>query len=231
MPASLPRPAPRQTPGAHPVQAVVRDAEDWWRRTARSPARLALVFLTAGFALVFLHQGDELAQLVFGAPIFEEALKFGTALLLTSAARLSHPALRIGVAWAVGAGFGWLEHVVSYPEDDFVVFWGRLAFHAASTGLSMVAYVVASLVGDPRSRWVSTLPASLLHYAHNTGQLWLGLGVRPLGVSAQMHDELGRWVGLGAILGCVASQAVVWIAQNPYRRMATRLAGGVLGRL
>ena len=213
------------------MQTVVREAEDWWRRTARRPASFALAFLAAGFTAVFLHQADELTQLVFGAPIFEEAFKFGLALLATAAGVVSRPGIRIAVAWAVGAGFGWLEHVTSYPAEEQLVFWGRLAFHGAATGLSMTAYVLACRVADPRARWVSTIPASLLHYANNTGQLWLESGAGALRLDAPTGETIAKSLFFGIVVALVLAQALLWPAEDRYRRTAGRLAGGVLDRL
>ena len=146
-------------------------------RFAASPLRLAGVFAVLGFFAVFVHQASLELQIVIGAPVFEELVKFGLALLLVGAVpRGGHlfplvALLRIAVAWAVGAGFGWLEHFVTYVEEPREVFVGRIVFHGGSTALSMAMYCVLDGAADVRLRWLATAPATALHYANNVGAI------------------------------------------------------------
>jgi hypothetical protein len=146
-------------------------------RYAASPLRLAGVFAVLGFFAVFVHQASLELQIVVGAPVFEELVKFGLALLAVGAiprgGRLFPlvALLRVAVALAVGAGFGWLEHFVTYAEEPTEVFVGRVLFHGGSTALSMAMYCVLEGAGDVRLRWFATAPATAIHYANNVGAI------------------------------------------------------------
>lgn len=146
-------------------------------RYAASPLRLAGVFAVLGFFAVFVHQASLELQIVVGAPVFEELVKFGLALLAVGAiprgGRLFPlvALLRVVVALAVGAGFGWLEHFATYAEEPVEVFVGRVLFHAGSTALSMAMYCVLEGAADVRLRWFATAPATAIHYANNVGAI------------------------------------------------------------
>ncbi|HUR24490.1 MAG TPA: hypothetical protein VM327_00555 [Candidatus Thermoplasmatota archaeon] len=146
-------------------------------RFATSPLLLGGVFAVLGSFAVFVQQASIELQIVIGAPVFEELVKVGLALLLVGAVprggRLFPlvALLRIGVAWSVGAGFGWLEHVVTYAGEPQEIFLGRVLFHGGSTALSMAAYCVLEGAADVRLRWFATAPATALHYANNVGAI------------------------------------------------------------
>lgn len=169
-------------------------------RFAASPLRLAGVFAVLGFFAVFVQQASIELQIVIGAPVFEELVKFGLALLLVGAIPRGRAfpllaALRIAVAWAVGAGFGWLEHLVTYSDEPREILIGRILFHAGSTALSMAAFCVLEVSTDVRLRWFATAPAAVLHYANNVGAIALlalpdvGL-LWALGVTAAVYGAL-----------------------------------------
>jgi hypothetical protein len=144
-----------------------------------SPLRLAGVFAVIGFFAVFVNQATLLLQIVVGAPVFEELLKFGVALLIVGVVpRLgkAYPVvvvLRVAVAWAVGAGFGWLEHWITYSAEPFELYVGRILFHGGASALSMATYCVLEGASDVRLRWFATAPATVLHYANNVGAIAL----------------------------------------------------------
>jgi hypothetical protein len=165
-------------------------------RLAASPLRLAGVFAVLGFFAVFVHQASIELQIVIGAPVFEEMVKFGVALLLVGTiprfgrAFLLVALLRVAVAWTVGAGFGWVEHSVTYVDEPREIFLGRLLFHGGSTALSMATYCVLEGAADVRLRWFATIPGTALHYANNVGAvaflaapdagLWWATGITAL---------------------------------------------------
>lgn len=170
-------------------------------RVAASPLRLAGVLAVLGFFAVFVHQASLELQIVIGAPVFEEMVKFGLALLAVGAIPRGGRAfplvalLRVAVAWAVGAGFGWLEHLVSYSEEPREVYIGRVLFHGGATALSMAAYCALEGAADVRLRWFATAPATLLHYANNVGAVALiaapGLGLYwAAGITAAVYGAL-----------------------------------------
>ncbi|MHB1260712.1 MAG: hypothetical protein ACYC2H_03250, partial [Thermoplasmatota archaeon] len=147
-------------------------------RFAASPLRLAGVFAVLGFFAVFVHQASIELQIVIGAPVFEELVKFGLALLLVGAIPRGRgfallALLRVAVAWAVGAGFGWLEHLVTYSDEPREILIGRVLFHSGSTALSMAAFCALEVAADVRLRWFATAPATALHYANNVGAVAL----------------------------------------------------------
>ena len=164
----------------------------WWSRRpvpresvfsmwARSPVRLAATLLGIGFMSVFLKQMDLVFQIVLGAPLFEEFFKFGLALVVVAwiprgptfwAALFP---LRMIVALGAGAGFGYLEHISTYAEEDTTIFLWRVAFHAVTTALSMATYSIFEKSGDARIRWFAVLPAAMVHYFNNAAAVVLGL--------------------------------------------------------
>ncbi len=192
---------PEEAPRVHPLVAL---ADPLWR--------LGLVLFAAGFVAVFIDQAPFLLQVVLGAPIFEEALKAGLAILITARAR----ALRLPVAWLVGAGFGVLEHYVTYSEESVASLVLRIAFHAYATGLTASCLTVLESGRDVRVRWIAPLPAIVLHYVNNV--LAVVLGVASLAID--LPDLRFGWaITLAAGLGSV----VVLVRPWPLRRLATRL--------
>jgi hypothetical protein len=181
-----------------------------WRNAA-SAVRFAAVLAGLGVFSVFIEQADSLTQLVLGAPVFEEFVKFGLALLLVAwiprplgVAGAPVVALRMLSAWAVGAGFGLMEHAVSYAGEDTGLWVSRTLFHGAAAGLSMACFTVLEALPDVRSRWLSTLPSSFLHYLVNASfpfqvaaELLLpGSGLTSLWVSAIIAAAVGATVAL-----------------------------------
>ncbi len=220
-------------PGAHPRIAENRfwgTAErpaprpTFLGKWSRHPARLALVMLGIGFFSVFVVQMDLHFQIVLGAPIFEEFLKFGLALLLVSYLPDPHGRgalwalvvpMRIIASLAVGALFGWLEHVTTYPsEDNFSYAW-RVAFHSVSAGGSMVTYTLLEPLRETRARWFSTLVPTFLHYVNNSLAVLLGLSL--------LAFKTPLWLG-SVISGTVVALLVISILVMPWFGRAVRTA-------
>jgi len=190
------------TPGAVPVYAppvAKRDKrampgpETWWVRFAASDLKVGAVFLVVGFVAVFLDQMSLLLQLVVGAPIFEEAFKFGLALVLVGALGVRPLAARLAVAWLIGAGFGVMEHYWGYSMETALGFGARVAFHGLSCGLSMLGYWALSWPqAHPATRWGSTILSAFIHYLNNFGAVVLGIGAAIAGASDAQAEVLGR---------------------------------------
>ncbi|MGB1697696.1 MAG: hypothetical protein ACPHK8_04805 [Thermoplasmatota archaeon] len=187
-------------------QFFLEPAEDqwrWWEKILQREWRLAMFFFGFGFLTVFVNQMPIHLQIVLGAPIFEEMFKFGFALLLVF--WVPWGAIRIPLALAIGAGFGVLEHYVTYAaESDFGYFW-RVAFHSLSTGTSMIFYQL--MRNEDRLTWpVAMAPSILIHYINNTGAVlflilapnWSGVewfsvaNIAALGVLAVLGLSLRR---------------------------------------
>ncbi len=182
-----------------PEWKLLPDREHPLPRLARNPFALGGILFGLGFFTVFVDQAPFLVQVVLGAPIFEEFVKFGLALLLgllfialmgglATRERWRHRAwllVMLPAALAIGAGFGILEHAVSYSEEDtFGEFW-RIGFHATSTGLSMVTLYAVASWRDPRVRWFAPLPSIIIHYANNASAVLLSI----LSIAAPIDDR------------------------------------------
>lgn len=141
-------------------------------RTARTPLRFGIVIFLVGWAGI-LFQASFLQQVVFGAPVFEELAKFGPALVVAALVGARSTWIRLPLAWASGAAFGVFEHFTTYPDEVVYMFVDRVAFHAGTTGLSMLFFGVFDAMPDVRARWASTALPTLLHWANNFGAVVL----------------------------------------------------------
>ncbi len=171
-------------------------------RVAAQPWKFAAVVFGFGFFAVFIRQADIWFQIILGAPIFEEMVKFGLALLLANglmwllgAGRLRHWTspwwllLRLPLALVVGAGFGFMEHYTTYASEDASSYFWRVMFHGLSGAASMIAFQAVLPSPDLRVRWLAMVPSIFLHYVNNYGAVILGVGslaVAPLGVAAEI---------------------------------------------
>jgi hypothetical protein len=75
----------------------------------------------------------------------------------------------LSVALVIGAGFGILEHAISYSSEEGSAYAWRVVFHAGTTVMSMACYRALMLAPDVRARWGSTLAASVVHFINNAG--------------------------------------------------------------
>lgn len=126
-------------------------------------------FLCAFFGLwAVLFVGFRIQRVFFIAPIFEELLKFGVALLVGAALFDRSAAARVGVALVVGALFGVVEHATTYPTEADTVYLFRTVFHAATTVLSVSIYTVFESRHATRLQWIAPVYSILLHFFYNT---------------------------------------------------------------
>jgi hypothetical protein len=178
-PTTWPPPGPPRAPLAWPPPGTpppfapppARAPTFFERLPGRRVAFGAVLFLFGWLGILF--QRDVLRQLVVGAPLFEEMAKFGLALVFVGFLRVGPTGLRMPFAWASGAGFGVLEHFLTYADEP-TLFWGlRVAFHAATAGLSMAIFGLLEPLADVRVRWATTLTSSAFHAANNLGALVL----------------------------------------------------------
>jgi hypothetical protein len=174
----FPSPSPEWPPRRADAEAI---PDVVFYGDARPPAEPGLAVRWASRPVVFgvtlfllgwlgiLVQRSFLQQIVVGAPVFEELAKFGLALVVVTILRAKHVVARLPYAWLSGMGFGVLEHFVTYGEEDWATLLTRVAFHTATAGLSMAAYSVVEPLREVRSRWLATLPSTLLHWSNNFG--------------------------------------------------------------
>jgi hypothetical protein len=182
----------------------------WW--SAAKAHRQALLLFGAGFFSVFTLQSHFFVQVVLGAPLFEEMLKFGLALLLVAwlparTSRLVAGVLTVTVALALGAGFGILEHWVTYRAESNLSYLWRVVFHSGSTGLSALLYSFVASSFEVRTRWLALAPSILLHYANNAGSVFL---VPVTAVAGSGVMEAWNYVILAAMAACL-----LWVAVAP----------------
>ncbi len=137
------------------------------RAVARSPPAFGLACLFFGLWAV-LFVGIAIQRIVVIAPIFEELLKFGTAILVGSVLFGRSLAGRVGVALTVGALFGFVEHVTSYPLEADAIYAFRTLFHSATTVLSVTAYTLFEANDEYSLQWLAPVYAVLIHFFYNT---------------------------------------------------------------
>lgn len=137
------------------------------RTLANSPVTFGLLCALFGIWAVLLV-GFAIQRIIVIAPIFEELLKFGLAILVGSALFGRSLSARIGVALVVGALFGLVEHTTSYPLESDLTYLFRTCFHASSTMLSVTSYTIFERVDEPRLKWIAPAYAILIHFIYNT---------------------------------------------------------------
>lgn len=137
------------------------------RAIARSPAYFGVVCTFFGLWAV-LFVGIAIQRIVVIAPIFEELLKFGVAILVGSVLFDRSLVARIGVAIVVGALFGLVEHSTTYPAETDLVYLNRTLFHALTTVLSVSMYTTFESLEEYRLLWIAPAYSILFHFFYNT---------------------------------------------------------------
>ncbi len=115
-----------------------------------------------------LFVGFSIQRVIVIAPIFEELLKFGIALLVGSTLFDRSLTARIGVAVVVGALFGLIEHATTYPTEPDSLYLFRTLFHATTTVLSITVYTVWEADGETTLRWIAPMFSMWIHFFNNT---------------------------------------------------------------
>lgn len=223
-----PAPAPSPPPGVPIVYQQLPTQwapveEPWLDRMTRTDLRLAVTLSVAGFVAVFVKQVPVGGQIVFGAPLFEEFLKVGVALLPWAALGVRSLWLRLPTAGLVGAGFGVLEHYVSYSTEPQAFLFGRMLFHGLTAGLSMA--VLHGLQGtDRRLLLLCTMPSTFLHAANNSAAVSLALATFVLPLDDAAIEKISLSVA-GGFLAVLALQCLTWPFWMPrYRAFVHRWA-------
>lgn len=137
------------------------------RTIATSPAYFGLTCSVIGLWAV-LFVGVAIQRVVVIAPIFEELLKFGIALLVGGVLFGRSFAARIAVAFVVGALFGLVEHATTYPTETDMIYLFRTVFHGMTTVLSVAAYTLFESQDESRLQWIAPTYSVLLHFFYNT---------------------------------------------------------------
>jgi len=115
-----------------------------------------------------LFVGLSFQRIIIFAPIFEELLKFGVALLIGSVLFGRSIAARVGVAVVVGSLFGIVEHATTYSTEPDTVYLFRTLFHTVTTVLSVSVYTMFESMGEDRMCWIAPSYSIILHFLYNT---------------------------------------------------------------
>lgn len=137
------------------------------RAIAISPVYFGSVCAFLGLWAV-LFVGISIQRVVVVAPIFEELLKFGIALVVGSALFDRSLLARIGVAAVVGTLFGLVEHATTYPAESDALYLFRTLFHTMTTVLSVSTYTYFESQENSRLRWLAPAFPMLVHFFYNT---------------------------------------------------------------
>jgi hypothetical protein len=130
--------------------------------------------------------------------------------------------LQVIIAFVVGAGFGILEHAVTYSsEDQWSQFW-RIMFHGGATALSMLMWLVLEPLPDRRARWLAIVPSFFWHYFNNGLAVVLMFGaIFSLGNTAWL-EVASLIISIFAVAAIYASMLIVMVAQSAVRLRAAR---------
>lgn len=127
----------------------------------------AWILFGVGFAGTLVMSASLFTQIVIGAPVFEELWKLGAALLLVHLFRVGSGPARVLVALVPGAGFGVLEHYLTYSTEPATLFAFRVVFHSGTAALSAATWHVVADGSPPGVAWLSTAPATVVHWFNN----------------------------------------------------------------
>lgn len=137
------------------------------RSLSSSPVYFGLVSSIFGLWAV-LFVGISIQRIIIIAPLFEELLKFGIALLLGSTLFGRSQTARIGIALVIGAMFGIIEHSTTYPMETDTLYLFRTAFHAMMTILSIKMYTLFESEKSISLQWIAPVYPVMLHFFFNT---------------------------------------------------------------
>lgn len=137
------------------------------REIARSPVYFGFGCSVFGlWAVLFVGVGVQ--RVIVIAPIFEEALKFGVALLIGATLFGRSTGGRVAVAAVAGLSFGVLEHATTYPTEPDAVYLYRSLFHTATTILSVSVYSHFESAHRVDLLWISPVLPIMFHFLYNT---------------------------------------------------------------
>lgn len=173
-----------------------------WEDLPTSPVYFGAVSAFLGFwGVLFVGLGI-ITRIVVVAPVFEEALKFGVALLIGSAVFGRSLPSRYALALTVGIVFGLVEHTITYPGDADFELLLRVSFHAVTTGLSIAVFTAFERADRLGLMWVALTLPIVLHFANNAAAVLLSLLLA--GQVTWVREGAALSYGVGVVLICVA---------------------------
>lgn len=134
---------------------------------AVSPGYLGVVYVALGIWAVLFTLIDFHRILIF-APLFEELLKFGVAILVGCSLYGRSTVGRVGAGLLIGLMFGVIEHATTYPMEPDTTYLFRALFHMLTAGLSVSAYTVFESMEEPGLQWIAPAYPVIIHFFNNS---------------------------------------------------------------
>lgn len=151
------------------------------RSLPASPLHHASAAVAIGLAGTLFAGLTFFQKLVIVAPVFEELLKFGVALLLAGVLAVRGLPGRFALGLLSGLAFGVTEHFVTYSSEPDILYLSRVVFHASAAAASMSLYHVLVDSHRVETRWVATVFSTVVHAANNLFALVYGIALSVLG--------------------------------------------------
>ena len=176
-----------------------------WETLPQSPPFFGAAMAFLGLWGVLFVGLTTVHRIVIVAPIFEEFLKFGLALLGASLCFRRSLRARYAMAVLVGVSFGAIEHAMTYPHEPDAALLFRVCFHSVTTGLTISLYTAFERAKRAKLVWFSPLLSILLHSVYNTFVVITSLLV----VVDREGIVLGLQLSFGTVVSFVALLATI----------------------
>lgn len=137
------------------------------RDIAQSPVYFGLACTVFGLWAV-LFVGIGIQRVIVIAPIFEEALKFGVALVIGATLFGRSTGGRVAAAAVAGLSFGVIEHATTYPTEPDTIYLFRSLFHMTTAILSVSVYSYFESTDRADLSWISPILPMMFHFFYNT---------------------------------------------------------------
>ncbi|RZH69468.1 hypothetical protein [Natrinema altunense] len=135
---------------------------------AESPIYFALTCAVVGLWSVLFVGLNMVQRIVIIAPIFEELLKFGVALLIGTAVFGKSIYPRIALALIIGCTFGFVEHSITYAGEPDILYLYRVLFHSLLSMISVGVYATFESRNINDLLWIAPIYPIVLHYLNNS---------------------------------------------------------------
>ena len=159
------------------------------REIASSPVYLGTTGTLFGLWAV-LFVGIGIQRIIVIAPLFEESLKFGIALLVGGVLFGRSLSGRIASAIIVGSLFGFIEHATSYPAEANTIFLFRTLFHMMTTVVSVSVYTTFESHSDKDLLWIAPVYPICIHFFYNTFVILSSFVLALIGFSTPIASQL-----------------------------------------
>lgn len=194
---------------------------------ATSPPYFGFVCTFFGLWAV-LFVGIGIQRVIVIAPVFEELLKFGAALLIGSVLFGRSIAGRLGVAIVVGSLFGVIEHATTYPAEADAAYLFRSIFHMITAAVSVAIYTVFERNEERGLMWVSPIFPMIIHFSYNTFVVFSSL-IMVIIVQSQpetvilLYGTLAIIICLGLLLLTLINNNIIYALHRPIHEVLSEL--------